>query len=737
MKKKSLTGIIILSFLFVVGLAMVNADLFHYSNTYAIERTFLKDVDPKGENILVDGEVLKKGDYSIKISGETTGSENGYIIYVDNEPFISGKFSEGSFNELINLRIEENTRQIRISADYDPHSSSFVIHKIEIDSDHVLYKDSLLRHFVIDLCLIFVFIVLFLRFFHPEYYSRIFRKIAKPSTERILLFLILLTIFTGAPFYNSDYVQTNDGYYHMVRIEGIKESLEAGYIPARIHLFVLNDYGYGEGFYYPDLFLYFPAVLRLLGFNILTSYKIFIFICSFLAILSMYLAVSRIARSRYAGLISAVLYAFAAYRLIDVYYRGAVGEILSFIFIPLVFWGLFEIYGGNPQRWGIFALGFTGLIFSHMIGLAIVCSAVFIFFVLNISIPLKNRRIFTALAKAFSVSVVFSAVFWLPLIEQLVMNDVIGDVLFTAVSYPIDSERLVSIPELFAGYANWDQIKPYLGYSLLFVPLLRIMVRKKGNNTRRNLKIADYFLIFGIITALAVTPLFPWKYFPWFYNRIQFPWRILLLASPLLAAAGGILCDILFQKHNRMLFLAVTVCFCAVTSLQFFTEVMTNRIVPGDGFRLENNRVMGAEYLPINADTEFVDKNKNTVLCSDPTFENLDYNRSGLSYSFDFHLDAEADPKVTFEVPLLFYSGYKALLSDIDGRQEELEVYQGPHGLTSVDVPDVKEGRLLVYYSKTLIQKIADAISLFSALLFIILYLIRRRKNRFGKKIEV
>jgi hypothetical protein len=718
-------------------LAIVNVDIFHYSNTYNIERTFLQDIDSGGENTLINSEILKKGDYSIKISGETTDSNNGYIIYVDNEPLISGKFPEGNFNELLSLRIEENTRQIRISADYDPNSSSFMINKIVINSDYVLYKDSLIRHFVVDLCLIFVFIVLLLRFSFPEYYNRIFRKISKPSTERILLFLILLTIFTGAPLYNGDYVQTNDGYYHMVRIEGIKESLEAGYIPARIHLFALNDYGYGEGFYYPDLFLYFPAILRLLGFNILTSYKIFIFICSFLAILNMYLAVSRIVRSRYAGLISAVLFAFAAYRLIDIYYRGAVGELLSFIFIPLVFWGLFEIYGGSPQRWGIFALGITGLIFSHMISLAIVCSAVFIFVMFNIADTLKHPRIFTSILKAICVSVIFSAVFWLPLIEQLIMNDVIGDVLYTTVSYPIDSERLVSIPELFAGFANWDQIKPYMGYALLFVPFLRIMVRKSGNKSPGNIKIADYFLIFGIVTTLAVTPLFPWKFFPWFYNRIQFPWRILLLASPLLAAAGGILGDILFQKHDRMLFLAATVCFCAVSSMQFFTEVMTNRIVPGDGFRLENNRVMGAEYLPINADTEFVDKNKNTVLSSDSTFENLDYDRSGLSYSFDFRLSSETDTKVTFEVPLLFYSGYKASLSEIDGKQEELKVYQGAHGLTSVDVSGVKEGRLLVYYSKTRIQKIADMVGFFSALLVIILFYIKRRKNRNGKKTDV
>lgn len=728
MKKKLIIPVLLFVILLIATLFAANRDIFHYFDLYQLNRTFSGQTDEKGEKDLIGDLALKTGFYTVTLTGENKGAENVYIIRQNADDIISNQIPEGKFSIKESIEEKENINSIQILVDFASGSSSLMIDRIEIESNHVVCKESILRHAVISLIIIIVFLLIFLRFFSRKLYRRIFKKLSQPENERTLLFLILLTILISIPFFNQNYVFTNDGYYHMIRIEGIKESLQAGHFPAWIHLFTLNDYGYGEGFYYPDLFLYLPAVIRLLGFSVLTTYKVFISICNFFSFLSMFFAVNRMTKSRYAGLLSTMLYAFAAYRLIDIYYRGAVGEILSFIFVPYVLWGIYEIYRGDGRKWWLLAVGFSGLIYSHMISLAIAGAATLVFVLLNISSLLKNSRIRIAWLKSFIVTMAVSAIFWLPMVEQLMKNDVIGDVLYSTVSYSIDSERLLSVSELFVGFAKWDQVKPFLGYPLLFVIFVWIGVKLTNiRNKPADPDLSGYLFSFGLIAAFMSTTLFPWQWFAWFYNRIQFPWRMLVLASPLLAASGGILYDSVFEKNERKIFLAALFCFCATVTVPFFNEVLTNRIFQGSGFRLENNRIMGAEYLPIRADKEFVDKNRNTVLSSDSSFVNKQYDRSGLSFSVDFLLNPDGDQKVTVEIPLLYYYGYHAKLTNSDGKEIPLKVYQGPHGLTAVDIQGVREGKIKVFYKKTTLQKSAEGITLLS--IAIILAAAIRKKN--------
>ena len=46
-------------------------------------------------------------------------------------------------------------------------------------------------------------------------------------------------------------------------------------------------------------------------------------------------------------------------------------------------------------------------------------------------------------------------------------------------------------------------------------------------------------LIAGYIAAFISTEWFPWGLAAWIGNRLQFAWRVLLIAVPLLSMAGG------------------------------------------------------------------------------------------------------------------------------------------------------------------------------------------------------
>ena len=51
------------------------------------------------------------------------------------------------------------------------------------------------------------------------------------------------------------------------------------------------------------------------------------------------------------GTLSAVLYMIMPYHLTDMYIRNAIGEFLSYIFVPLVFLGLYKIFQKEKGEW--------------------------------------------------------------------------------------------------------------------------------------------------------------------------------------------------------------------------------------------------------------------------------------------------------------------------------------------------------------------------------------------------
>ena len=58
----------------------------------------------------------------------------------------------------------------------------------------------------------------------------------------------------------------------------------------------------------------------------------------------MYCFVNKLTKSKQVGTLAAILYILMPYHLNDMYIRNALGEFLSYIFIPLVFFGMYKIF---------------------------------------------------------------------------------------------------------------------------------------------------------------------------------------------------------------------------------------------------------------------------------------------------------------------------------------------------------------------------------------------------------
>ena len=102
----------------------------------------------------------------------------------------------------------------------------------------------------------------------------------KISSRQQAAFWVLLACVLAAYFpYLTDYFSLGvDTSYHLLRIEGLRDTLAAGGpFPTRIHSYYNFAHGTLIPALYSDLFLYLPALLRLTGFSIMTAYKVFVF----------------------------------------------------------------------------------------------------------------------------------------------------------------------------------------------------------------------------------------------------------------------------------------------------------------------------------------------------------------------------------------------------------------------------------------------------------------------------
>ncbi len=701
--------IFIASLLIIFALFIINKDIFHYSNVILIGRNFDHQIDSKQRYILTETIPLKQGTYTFLIQGRNQGQNNQWVLWKDEAVVQSGEFPIESDHFEIRYDVTPGVENIRFGVYYDQSPDEFQVDEITITSEFVFYKDSLLRHLTLSLLVCCLFAGFLFRLFYPGKYRRLLGNFARPENERLLLFFILLTILVSFPFFQKDYIKGDDSTFHIGRIEGIKASLEAGFFPVRIYLFTLNDYGFGAGFFYPDQFLYFPALLRLLGFDFIVTYKIFIIVLHFFSIVSIYYAAAKIGKNRFSGQVAAILYTFSAYRLIDVYYRGAVGEVLVFIWIPLIILGLVSVFSGKPEKWPFIAIGLTGLVFSHIISTLLCGIFILVFLLLKLPRLIREKALRIALLKAGAVTLLLTTFFWAPMLEQyfsvnLTFNNSAADM----------SQPPIPLRSIFALDTVWEPpVQPYVGYPTVLAFLLCFfpgILRKKES------RIGRLLLLVGYIGIILSTDLFPWELFHFILQNIQFTWRFLILSIPFLTLGAAVLLPGIIQPKQQRWVLLLLMISCFAFSWPILSNTAYERRIESRGYKLERNRISDGKYIHVNADKEFIDKNQNTVLSSDPSFINLAHERNKLTFSFDFEVQED---RVEFEIPLLFYKGYQAELTDAAGNTIPLEVYPGLHGFTTVTVNGVQRGHISVAYKGTPIQKTSDWVTFLTVLFFI------------------
>ncbi len=532
--------------------------------------------------------------------------------------------------------------------------------------------------------------------------------------------------------------------FHYTRIIGLAEGLLSGSFPVKIQPGWLWGYGYAASVCYGDLLLYIPAVLYIMGVPIMHAYKFYILMCNLGTLFTSYYCYKKISGNKYVGVACTALYCLSITRILNVYLRTAVGEYTAFIFLPLVLLGVWKIYKEESKSFQnggmLLCLGMTGIIQSHVISTEM--SGIFIGLTVILMIRKMTKRIFTALAKSVLAALCLNIGFLLPLLDY--STDALK-VFAKKKSYGIQQAGL-SLYELFSvgstGMGEFHdgvlgvagRIPESLGIAMMIVLLLTVTVAVKCREWEPGAK--KEFILSVVLsgTALWMTT----YYFP--YNRlaavpglkniftsIQFPWRFLSIAVPLLTYMA---CQV-FVKIGQMFgkrqmhFVLIAICVIGASQALYCMDMINRSEDMSQAYYdYRDNRnhrwiTSSGEYLLTGTDTY------RTGFEQDVVGENVqlgDPERKGTQ--IQVACQAEENAKVIF--PLFAYKYYQCKAVETG---ESFPIMRGDNNRIEVELPDHYQGTLKVCFVEPCHWRAAEIVSLLT-LIGIIVYVCRNRRHR-------
>lgn len=552
-------------------------------------------------------------------------------------------------------------------------------------------------------------------------------KIATNKKSHFWFFFAALTVLSLVMMYlYQPLCPGHDFFFHYRRLEALMDGIKTSPFLIYLDYNAMDGYGYFTKAFYSDLILIPFAIIG--NFTSLSfAYQSIIFTSTILTGVFTYIAVNRIYNNSYAASIGALLYTFALYRLLDAYQRAALGETLSFMFVPVVILGLYHIIKGDYKKWYIIAIGFSLLIFTHLVSTVLMFLTVVIILVIYYKPLLKEPKRILFLCIAGLSTIFITAYYLFPMIEQMLSN-----------TFYFESRQIMSKASEAGLQVHWVvwgmfsgiipsiiAFNPGTGLLLTCAIALRIFVHGKSPQ----LKSIDIGVIIGLVYLFASTHYFPWKIFPFnMLEFIQMGWRLFEFSSFFFAVAGGFYLSQILKSNKRLLIGFMVICVSIVLVLEN-DAIMYKKWRCGGSITQEASssfdyHLGGLEYMPSKVPSiEYARLRGDSIKTMYAETQISNRSRQNEVTRFDI----KTDKPEKLELPLLYYKGYRAV---IDSEKLPIPIEESENGLVSITVE--RSGHVDVYYYGTFVQRLSYLITLIS-IIGLCIYIIREKRIRIKK----
>ena len=523
--------------------------------------------------------------------------------------------------------------------------------------------------------------------------------------------IFILTIFIAVlPSLKPGIYFHGDIAFHLGRIESLYLSLKAGVFPAKVHASLANSFGYGEGFFYPDALLYFPALLELAGLSLELSFKIFSIVFILLTWWNMFVSVRRLLKGKHVlvAVCGAGIYVLSFRFMHSLYDYGSIGTYTAMAFIPMAVSGLLMIlFHEDYQLRDMIRMsaGVCLVLLSH--STTAIVTIAFMLALFLCAIPQLQKRKIRSLCICAICSLLATTGYWLPALEQ------VRDQKFYLQTNPVFllTDNILGLTDLsrFSGIAELCLVLVTVIWLIL---MLRIKTKEQQEEHRMRNVTSAVSLIFTFV--IFFSPL--WKMIGKYIQFLQSPTRLMATAltglcfSFCLSAAA--LLDLDGRKWKRMAVAAV----CGMLILfagQALKQITTyGNLVPADSIDYTGTIMglgAGTEWLPDGGSQYAIDEPE---CATDPDGGGAYGIKEKDGTYFDVYVRMDM---AYYDMPYFYYKGYAAYLLDDNGTPvQELTVEKSPvHGYVRVILPENGNeiGHILVTYRKTEVQKISYIIN--------------------------
>lgn len=502
----------------------------------------------------------------------------------------------------------------------------------------------------------------------------------------ILLALLLIAIPAVYPLFHKGFFVTDDGEWMIIRFSAFYTALRDGQFPVRFLHSLNSGFGYPvPTFLYPG-FMYLGIPIQIITSNFVNTIKIIIALSLIGSSVFMYFWLNKLF-SKTPSFLGAVISLYIPYHLYDVYTRGSVGEILSFVFVPFILWMI--------EKESIFftALGISLLILSHNTLAVLFIPLIILYGFLNIIFSRHRKkkliyRFIFALILGFGMSSFFviPAVFELPL---TVFSR-------TAIANPL---------RYFADEKLIGQISVFI---FMIALVTYIFKRKKITIYKQLIYIFLIFSIVSMVMSSAIgNPI--WKIIP--SSWIQFPFRLL---SFLIISIPFLLAFVLTHINGIMrMVIIILVCFLTFSSTLPFSNPK-EFIDKGDAYYFTNQATTTVhdEYMPIWIKQKPIQmpNEKVVIMKGKGSIEKITYNNKKITFT------TKLDNDSVININTIYWPGWTVYA---DGKKVDIN-YSNPQGIIQINIPKGKHA-VEANFSETSLRLIGDIISVISFLFLVLL----------------
>ncbi|MDO4903312.1 MAG: hypothetical protein Q3959_03510 [Limosilactobacillus sp.] len=248
----------------------------------------------------------------------------------------------------------------------------------------------------------------------------LFRNFKWKNTIFTLVFFLLMSMFGCVYLIKANFIYgAFDTTFHFQRVYNLVENIRHGNLFPTINTYSFSQLGSGVTTFYPNLPVYYFALLYLLSSSWLISYKVFIVTTIFISMVSSYYAYKVVlGKDKEIGpFIFALSYSLTNLMITYIYRTLDFGESWSTIFFPLAFAGFYVWLKRGDYR--LLTLSMIWIIFSHTLNSLLILIYMAILTIVNIRLVINKRKIINLL-KAIIITLGCTSFFWVNFFSNVI-----------------------------------------------------------------------------------------------------------------------------------------------------------------------------------------------------------------------------------------------------------------------------------------------------------------------------